>query len=263
MPTTESSDGSSKSSSSSSSSLASARGTFIQIIVAAFVLGALWWALGPVIGQTATVVVVLALAILGFITEQTGTISIPFALSFAAVLALVVEFLVPGFVVSQFDPILALLAGSLGLDLRNLDALQFAVLSAAAIVVIWVVSARFGLKGYRKAKKPTTVAKVVRKRAERLVDTYFTIGRLAIAFAATAVIMLFMQGGILAGDLAGQLSEVPFVVANVLTALLGYLSLGGSFPVLDQLPLLGALSAGEFAVLVLGIIIMAAGVRYS
>lgn len=253
----------SASKSQSSSSLASARGTAVQVIVSALVLGALWWALQPVIGQQVTILVVLSMAVLGYIVEQTGEFSIPFWLSFAGVLGLVVEFLVPGFIVQQFDPLLDSLRAATGLDLGAFDAVQFFVLSSVAIVVIWVVSARFGLEGYRKAKKPTTVANRVRARAEKLTDQYFTIGRIAAAFAVTVFIIGFRQGGELAGDIGGQLAEVPFIVSNVITAILGYLSLGGSLPILSQIPLLSGLSAGEFAVLVLGIVIVAAGVKYS
>lgn len=215
------------------------------------------------IGSQSTILVVAALAVLGFVVARTGSLSIPFALSFTAVLGLVVEFIVPGFIVRQFDPVLAILRDVAGLDLSGFDAIQFAVLSSVAIVVIWVVSARFGIAGYRKAKKPTTVANRIRARSERLVDTYFTIGRIAVAFALTSVILAFRQAGMLAGDIGGQLAEVPFVVANVVTAILGYLSLGGEIPILSRIPLLSQLSAPEFAVLVLGIIIVAAGVKYS
>lgn len=253
----------SASKSQSSSSLASARGTAVQVIVSALVLGALWWALQPVIGQQVTILVVLSMAVLGYIVEKTGEFSIPFWLSFAGVLGLVVEFLVPGFIVQQFDPLIDSLRAATGLDLGEFDAFQFFVLSSVAIVVIWVVSARFGLEGYRKAKKPTTVANRVRKRAEKLVDTYFTIGRIAAAFTVAVFIIGFRQGGELAGDIGGQLAEVPFIVSNVVTAILGFLSLGGELPILSRIPLLSSLSSAEFAVLVLGVIIVAAGVKYS
>lgn len=243
----------------SESTLKVARQRVVQYAVVVVVIGALAWAFGTLMTPEAGAALFFALFGLSYVTAQSGQIDVPFVLSFVAGLLLLAEFALPGFVTGAFDPFVAAIGGAIGIDLRSLDAVQFAVLAVAAILTIWVVKIRL----YGRAKKPDTIVKRVRTRAEKLADTYLTIGRLIAGFGLMVVVMFFSQAGELAGEAGTVLAEVPFVAANVVTAVLGFVGLGGEVPILSDIPIFSEIGPAGFLALVVLVVGAAAAVRWS
>lgn|GEM_PF-1939661 len=229
-------------------------------LVAGLVIVAGGYAVNGLFGLTALQTGLLGLIFVTLtyiVVTSESELSFPFIASLVAVLLVVWQFVLDP-VIGDAIPVEGWLAG-LGIDITHLDALQVLFLVTVAIVLYWVVMIRAG-SGARTAE---SVAERLENRVEGLFETYITIGRIAASVGVAVLYYLFSEGGVLAGEIGGYLSNAPLVASNIVTGILGYLSLGGSIPYLDSIPLLGSLAAGEFAVLVILILALAAGAKYS
>lgn len=229
-------------------------------LVAGLVIVAGGYAVNGLFGLTAlqTGLLGLIFVTLTYVTVTSDSeLSFPFIASLAAVLLVIWQFALDP-VIGDVIPVEAWLA-SVGVDITNVGALQVLFLATAAILVYWAVMIRAG-SGARTAE---SVADRLEGRVEALFETYITIGRITASLALAVLYYLFAEGGVLAGEIGGYLSDAPLVASNIVTGILGYLSLGGSIPYLDAIPLLGSLAAGEFAVLAGIIIVAAAAAKYS
>jgi hypothetical protein len=103
----------------------------------------------------------------------------------------------------------------------------------------------------------------MRTRAEQLLDTYITIGRLIAGFALMGLLMVSRELGQFAGEAGQTFADVPFIVSSLMTSVGGYLSLGGELPLIGQVPLLGDLDPAGYAVFAFLIIGTAAAVKYN
>lgn len=210
--------------------------------------------LGVTVNVALMATLALGMVLMAGLTGFSREISIPFALSFIAVLLVVIEFILPKAIVTRLPDIGKLI----GIPFGSLDTLQLFILTVLAILVIWAIE----IRGAKRAVKPETVTKRMRTRAEKLVDTYITIGRLIAGFFLTAALMLLSEIGQLAGEAGGWLAEVPFIGSSVTLGISGFLSLGGELPVIGSLPLLGTLGATEFAGFAVIVVALAAAVRF-
>jgi len=178
-------------------------------------------------------------------------LSITFALSLVAVGLLIAEFLLPGAVTSRL-PYYETIS-------ESLDPLTFALLAGLTIIGWWIIDIRLI---QRSGVKPDTVAKRVRSRAEKLVQAYVTMGRIGVGLILAGLVIVLSELGVLAGEIWAYIADAPFIAANFLTSLIGYAALGG--PVLvEDVPIVGDLTAGGFAILALTIMAVAAGVKYA
>lgn len=182
-------------------------------------------------------------------------ISIPFVLSAIGILAILAEFVLPDWIVDNSPDVGAIV----GIPFAELDAVRILVTTVLAILVIWALEIRFT----GRAVKPSTVAKRMKTKAEKLVDTYLTIGRLIAAFGLVVIFMAARQAAQFLGEAGGWFAEVPFIASSVGISLSGYLSLGGTLPVVGSVPLIGGLSALDFAVFAMLAIGLAAAVKYN
>lgn len=236
---------------SSSTALGQFREKALIYGTAAVTIAAISWAAGSFVGWGTAVGIAVALAVLSYIVGRGGKISVPFVLITVGILANVAGFL-PASVVGAFTPFVDAISRTTGLNLGSISPLRLLIYAVTATLVIWVVS----IRAFGRAKKPETIAKRVRSRAERLFDTYVTIGRIGIAFGFSMVLIIFANGGELAGEAGSMIAEAPLVASNVATLVAGW------FTFVDPIPVLGSLTPLQFWTGVGVIILAAAAVRY-
>lgn len=194
------------------------RGTLLTLAIASIVVAGLAWGLAGIFSLQSVLVVFIALVGLSWVTSRTGPISVPFVLTTMAVLLLLAEFVLPPWVPAAFDPFTALVAEFLGTSVRAIDAWQLAVLAVTATLAIWAAEVFI----FGRAKKPETITKRVRSKAERLVDTYVTIGRLAIGFGFSVGVIVLSEAGMLLGEIGATIGQSPFAANNLLTVAAGF-----------------------------------------
>ncbi|MDZ7701818.1 MAG: hypothetical protein U5J98_06965 [Halobacteriales archaeon] len=107
-------------------------------------------------------------------------------------------------------------------------------------VDIRIASAYRRESGRPIAANADTVARAMSRRVRKLFEEYVAIG-VAIGFLGFAIVLELTKG---AGDLGAQvfdvLAEAPIISAALGSDLLAYKALGGPLPVVDDLPLIGA-----------------------
>jgi hypothetical protein len=224
------------------------------LVIGAFVL--LFALVGVRISPMAAAVTFGAFAAVAYAADTTGGIDVSFVLLSTAIIAIAGSIILPDAVGQATTSILQAL-GFPAVEIQPVLLLAFALL---VITTVWVIDIRFIST---TAKKPSTVVKRLTRRYERLFDEYAQIGRLiAVGLASLGAIFLG-QFAVGFGEVGTMLAEAPAFVGWVLTSLAGYLSLGGSLPIVgSDVPLIGTLTAGGFAVLVGLILLVALGVRY-
>lgn len=192
--------------------------------------------------QTVIVLFVLLFG-LGIVVETVGEVSVPFVLSFLIVLGLVTEFFLPASILGLFQPLVAFGNSLIGFDVRQLDAAQFAAMGVLALVVIWFIDIRISSafrreSGRPEAKRPDKIAKRMRSRAEDLANIYVQMGVVLLGFALS-VVTIGLDG---IADFGTEVFEVlagdPVLSAGIFSNLAGYLSLGGSLPIVEDIPIL-------------------------
>lgn len=197
-------------------------------------------------GAVAWTAVIALTVYVGFNADQ---FSIPFALSFVAVLLLLSQIL-PGWLTRPFAVIGETLG--IGATLAAVDPVSFAVLVTATIIGFWALNARLHGRG----KKPSTVTKRVRVQAERLVREYATMTRVVFAFSFAVVFIFASEGGNLLGELTRMAAGAP-VVVGYLASVVGF---WGSY--VRGLPFIGSVDPLLFLALMAGVFLVAVGVKY-
>lgn len=180
--------------------------------------GAVGLAVNPVVAG----MVVAGFAGLAYGVAQGDEFSVSFGLTVGA--ALVVLFQLAPDVISSRLPFAPAIEG--------LDAITVVVIVGMVVLFWWVLDIRFISQ---TAKNPDTVAKKVNKRFVKLIETYATVGRVAFIAGITAGVAILGQAGVGLGEVGAIVADVPWIAANIATAGLGYLSLGGSLPVIGSL----------------------------
>lgn len=154
-------------------------------------------------------------------------VSLSWVVSFVVVVALLIELAAPQAVVS------ALPGGEVVSDLVSaVGTLTLALVAGIAIVVGWVVSARFGSRGRLTA---SGTADRVEDRFERFVSEWLSVTRIVATGLVAFGFMLATQFGTVLGEIGQYLAEAPVVVSQVATIGLGWVALGGNIPVIGTL----------------------------
>lgn len=210
---------------------------------------------GGIFGDLNTAAILFGAVVASYyVTATSGEVSFAFTVTSVAVLLLLAEFVLPGWVVSAVPPFWEWV----GFQAGAIDPVRFAVTAVIAVLASWA----FSIRVWGRAKKPDTIAKRMNTRAQRLVDTYLTIGRVVAAFGIAVVGLFLAQGGELAGELGAWMGAEPGFSAAIINAIVGILALGGPVPILEQLPLFGDIAWGGYAVVVFVVIVVAAAVKY-
>jgi len=226
----------------------SAAATFLGIIlvVGFFTTGPIFAGiLGGLDSAAAWTLVVAAVAYIG---SQTDDLSVGFAFSFIAILMLLSTVL-PDWLTRPFAFISQTL---LGRTLGDIDPVAFAVLVFATIGVFWAVRIRL----FGRGKKPSTVTKRMRTKAEQLTREYATITRVIFAFAFSVVLIFASQGGELFGELSRSLASAPVVSGYAATLIGGF----GSF--IAGWPVVGGVDPTLFGIIAVAVFVIAVGVKY-
>lgn len=208
-------------------------GVFVAVGIA---VGAIGVNVNPIIAG----MVLVGFAALTYGVSQGDEFSVTFGLTLGAGTVILMQFLPEAIRVRL----------PMGEAVQGIDPLTIAVLTLLVVFFWWIIDIRFLST---RAKKPETVAKRLRDRFLKLVDAYASMGRVAIAGAAIAVVIIVTQLG---GAGAEIFAEAPWLVADLLTAVLGYLAASGT-PI--SIPFVGdvSISAGVFAILAIGLILAA------
>lgn len=216
------------------------------------------WVFGFELSLNAILALLAATAGLSYVSTKSGEITVGFTLVSVALVLLLADWIVPAWLVDPFTPFVNALEALWGVDLAAFDPLSAFIITVTGVGLAIGLSLR--LSG--RAKKPSTIANRVLAQYARYVETYITIGRLALLFLASLVIVALQQLAELSGSLGDAAANAPLVVSNLATGLAGFLSLGGSLPVIATLPIIGDLTAGEFGFFVVVVLVIAAAVRW-
>jgi hypothetical protein len=190
-------------------------------------------------------------------SRQAGEVTVGFVIVTTGVIAVIVEYLLPGAIIRPFQAPAAVIVDVLGFDpFATINALDLLILSIAFVAVMRGLVIR--LSGRRKFLDK--VADLVLKDFARYWRNYVTVGRLLAVFAVGLVAVFLGQAAEFAGTAGDLMAQAPFFVSNVVVGAAGYLSLGGELPVIGSIPLLGSLTASEFAILFVAILFVAAAV---
>lgn len=200
-----------------------------------------------------------AFASLGFVVRSSTDVSIGFTLITLGIIAVLAEYVLPGFITQPLTPFVDVMSLVLGVNVAEIDAWKFFVLSVAVVTIMLALKFRI----VDKRVFPDTITDYVLAQFARYLDRYITIGRLVVLFAFSGLVIFLEQTAQLTGAIGTQMAEVPLVVSNLTTLLAGYLSLGGTLPVVGTLPLFGELTAAGFLVFALLVIGVAAAARWS
>jgi hypothetical protein len=190
---------------------------------------------------------------LTYFTQQTGQLSFTFALASIALLLLINHFLLPSWISDLFQ-----WEQWLGISLPAFDAVDFTVLAFVVITLYWIVMTR--LTG--KAKKPETIADRVGKNYVNLFETYGSLARIvAITLAGVWFVLLAQAAGLL-GQFGDILAQAPFVSSNLFVGIVGFDALGGTIPIIGELPIVGDIGPTGWFVLVIVVLGLAAASEY-
>lgn len=193
--------------------------------------------------------------VLGVFTRRATDFNVGFTILTIGVVFTLTDFIMPEFLLDPFTPIVVFFADITGLDVRLIDGFEWLVLGTFFTAV--ALGAKYRLTGGRKFIMP--IVNRVAADFARFIDVYVTSARILVLLMVTAVIIMMQQAGFLLGDLGNLAAQSPFVVSNLFTLLVGYLSLGGELPFIGSIPLLGGLTPIAFIVLgILAIIVAAA-----
>jgi hypothetical protein len=205
------------------------------------------------------VVFAIVVAGLSYLSKQTGDVTIGFVLVSTGIIALLVEYVLPGAIVEPFEGPAAAVVSWIGFDpFKYIEPFPFFVLSIAATAVI--IALRIRISGERKSSRPIT--DLVLKEFQRYFDNYANIARLIGVFIFGLIFILLQQSAELSGNIGDLVAQAPLVASNIVVAVSGFLSLGGDLPIIGDLPLIGALTAAEFAIFAIAVIFVAAAVKW-
>lgn len=234
------------------------RNSIITGIVSIVALGALLWLLGFDVTLEQAFWVLVAFISLGFVTRRTSDISVGFVIISIGVIFLLSDFVLPTWVTEPFTPITVLIRATIGIDLAAIDAIGYTVLAVTFVGL--AIAVRTRLTGEAKTFRPI-IDRVFREFL-RYLNVYLNTARLLVLFAIGAIAIVLQQMGMLSGQVGTIVQEVPFIAANVMTAVAGYLSLGGELPIIGSIPLLDSLGPASWVVFVILLLGAAAAVRF-
>lgn len=200
--------------------------------------------LGNFIGFGTALTLFVVLAVGAAITSRIGGFSIPFALSAVAVVLVVGQFL-PTWATEPFTIFGVLFEQVTGLPVRQIDAVEFAVITAGVIGLMWVLDIRIfsafrRSSGRPEAVNPDKVANRLVARVEGFAEDWFNISRAFVFLAFSLVVLALGVAAGLGGDIAAEwLAEAPVLAAGVFNWLVGFLALGGEVPIVGDWPVIG------------------------
>lgn len=189
----------------------------------------------------------------GFLAQRTGEISVGLSVITVALALVVVEYAVPGFVVSAFNPILGPVQSITGIELSSIDPLQFFILTVTFVVVmVWL---RIRLSGKKKFVDTTT--DLTLKEIGRVWQTYVTVTRIVFLFLLSLVAVVFVNAGQAVGEVGNLMAEAPYFASSGLITIFGWLTHGGSLPIVGGIPFLKDISPVGW-LFIAGLVIFAA-----
>ncbi|WP_284007829.1 hypothetical protein [Haloarcula pelagica] len=177
--------------------------------------------------QIAVAVSVMLVAMYVVVRSE-SELSLPFLLTFVALLVALYQFVVPAVIRTAFQPVF----GLLGLQPGAVDAIQFVVLSFAGVLAFWAVQ----IRTQKRNATSVSTAMFGSGRGEtkgvvtKLVEDYVTIGRLLVTFSLAGVALIAREGGEVAAIAGDFVADAPLVATNFVTGILGYLTGGGPLP---------------------------------
>lgn len=209
---------------------------------------------------TRAIVFIGALSALGIVARSTVDYTVGFILFSLALIALVVEFIIPSRIVRPFQGIAAAINGMLGFDIFSyINALDFAILTFAFVTGLMMV--RIWITPGDRQFLDTVVDKIFRQYAVWF-DRYVSVGRLFLLLFIGFIVIIMEQAALLTGTIGDIMAQAPVVVSNIFAFLAGFLSLGGELPFIGTIPLLNSLTATEYAMIVGAVLFLAVATHW-
>jgi hypothetical protein len=239
--------------------MADFRDVIVAGIVSLAAVLALLFLFGVTLALSQVVWLVFGFIILGFLVRRTTDLQIGFILIGFGLLLTINEYFVPDIVSEALNPVYQIWVYITGIELAKIEPLRLTILIALFVTVMIYI--RLRLSGEKKFAD--TTADKTFAELNRYARRYITIGRLFVFFLFSIALLFMNQLAELLGELGGVLADAPVVSSNVFAILSGYFALGGDAPVIGTVPLLGDLTAIELLVLLVGVLFLAAAVKYS
>lgn len=243
-------------------------------IVALTVIAILIWGFSESIGMpvelrpfaTGFVVLAAAFVALSFYTDKSGEFVVTFGIISITLLLVVLRGaqevgLLPDWIVSVLASVVNPGLAMFGLKTSFETLLETSVSLFILIVPAAAIAIGAGIRYRGDAKSLDVIADRTFERLSRYAETYFDIGRLFVFFLVTLVTLLLISIANFAGQVGDIASQFPSEIATMITGLAGYLSLGGTLPFVGGIPIIGDLTAAEFAFLVIVVLLVAAAVK--
>lgn len=231
----------------------------ISGLLALALVSAVLWAFNIPIQTGEGVLLVFLFFALSFGVRRSLDISVGFGVITLALLYLLANTILPTLIVRPFVNLLDRIEGIFGLAIfPKVGPVAFFVLAVTFVAVM--IAIRLRVTGKRKFTR--TIADSVLKEFGRYVDAYLNVGRLVILFSFGAVVLTLRQSVQLFGEIGNIAAEVPFVSANLFTGIVGFDALGGSVPIIEDIPLFGDLTPEGWLVLVVLVLGLAAATRW-
>jgi hypothetical protein len=203
-------------------------------------------------GPTLLIGVLISAGVIAALWRGAIEMSLPFALSVAAV-AGAAAWALPSSLIAPLGD----LAGSFGLPqteiLGDVSAGLVAVLAGVMMLAVIVGQ---NVRDY-KTTRAERLAENTRDDLSDILSTYVTVGRVVAGLGLVLLGSVFAETGNLLVEFGDLVSEAPLVAAQGATAVLGFLGLGGELPVIGSIPGVGTMSATTFAVI--AIVLLGAG----
>lgn len=174
------------------------------------------------------------------LADRVGGFSVPFVLSFVAVIVAVGDALVPRSVVGS------LLPGFI----PALNPVMVLIWAGLVILALWVFEARVN----DGADSPEEITRQVGNEAEGLARSYSRMARYGLASVLAIATIALGQAGQVLGDLADLAFAQPLITANAATLLGGYAIL--------YREVVPGVSVFEFGIVAAAITVVALAVRY-
>lgn len=235
-----------------------ARDNIVTSITAVVIVAVLAWVSGISLSLGQIAAAVLVIAILGILVRTSGNVSIGFVLVTLAGILWIVDWIVPTSITDALSPIIGAVESSVGVTFAELPTFRLLILTVFLVTVALFFRFRFvqNVKGLDK------IVDRVNRQFTIYFDTYAQIARAFVLLAFGLALVFFETAAQLAGEVGNVIAQVPIVVSNFATIVLGYIALGGDVPILSDIPFLTTLEAVGFAAIAITIIGLAAAARY-
>lgn len=193
------------------------------------------------------------LGIFGVVTlaaRRGADLEVGFVIIGASLLLIVNEYLLPDIVSDAFAPMHQAWIFFTGIDLSQVEPLSaFIVLTTFVFLMIYLRVRISGQKRFANTAADKTFSEL-----SNYGRRYISIGRLAVFFVFSVVLIFMTEAGQLLGEVGNAIASAPVVASNIGAIAVGYVAIDGSIPGIGEVPVIADAFATLFLVLSLALL---------